>query len=150
MAMTNTPPASATERRDGEVYPSEERGFGWLFFAGTVLGLAGLMRIIDSIWAFTYNGALPERLEDGILGSDLSNYAWLWLGVGIVLLVSSFLILERSQFARWVGFFAATVAALSAMTWMPYYPIWSLTYVGIAVLTFYALARHGGREASTP
>jgi hypothetical protein len=28
---------------------------------------------------------------------------------------------------------------------MPYYPIWALTYVGIAVLVFYALAAHGGR-----
>lgn len=63
--------------------------------------------------------------------------------------MSSFLILERSQFARWVGFFGATVAALSAMTWMPYYPVWSLTYIGIAVLTFYALARYGRREPST-
>ena len=29
---------------------------------------------------------------------------------------------------------------------MPYYPIWSMTYIGIAVFTFYALARYGGRE----
>ena len=34
-------------------------GDGWLFFAGTILGLAGLMRIFDSIWAFRYKGALP-------------------------------------------------------------------------------------------
>ena len=32
------------------------------------------------------------------------------------------------------------------MTWMPYYPIWSLTYVAIAVLVFYTLARYGGRD----
>ena len=40
---------------------------------------------------------------------------------------------------------AAGIAALSAMTWMPYYPIWSLTYVGVAVLALYVLAAHGGR-----
>ena len=39
----------------------KRRGFGWLFFSGTVLGLAGLMRIVDSIWAFRYNGALPGQ-----------------------------------------------------------------------------------------
>jgi hypothetical protein len=66
--------------------------------------------------------------------------------VGCVLIVSSFMVLVRSQLARWIGFFAAGVAALTAMTWMPYYPIWALTYVGLAVLTFYALARYGGRE----
>jgi len=140
----NRPTAQTDDRL--EVYPDEEKGSGWLFFAGTVLGLAGIMRIIDSIWAFGYKGALPENLKNGVLGSNLKNYAWTWLIVGIVLVLSSFLILVRSQFARWIGFFAATIGAVSAMTWMPYYPIWSLTYVGIAVLTFYALARYGGRE----
>jgi hypothetical protein len=129
-----------------EVYPDEGVGSGWLFFAGTVLGLAGVMRIFDSIWAFNYKGALPDGLQNGVFGSDLKNYAWAWLALGIVLVISSFLILVRSQFARWVGFIAATIGAVSAMAWMPYYPVWSLTYVGIFVFTFYALARYGGRE----
>jgi hypothetical protein len=38
---------------------------------------------------------------------------------------------------------------VSAMAWMPYYPIWSMTYIGIAVFTFYALARYGGRVSTT-
>ncbi len=118
---------------------------GWIFFAGTVLGLAGVMRILDAIWAFGYNGALPDELQDGVLGSDLKNYAWLWLVVGVILVLSSFLLLVHSQLARWVGYAAATIAALTAMAWMPYYPIWSLIYVAGAVLVFYALARYGGR-----
>lgn len=118
---------------------------GWLLFAGTVLGLAGLMRLIDSFWAFRYDGALPDALKGGLLGDNLTTYAWVWLGVAVLLIVSSWLLLSRSQFARWVGFAAATVGALSAMTWMPYYPVWSLTYIAISVLTFYALAAHGGR-----
>jgi len=138
---------SASEDDRLEIYTDEGSGSGWLFFAGTVLGLAGLMRIIDSLWAFTYKGSLPDALKNGLLGSNLKNYAWTWLIVGIVLIIASVLILVRSQFARWVGFIAATIGALSAMAWMPYYPVWSLTYIGIAVLTFYALARYGGREA---
>src|SRR5262245_32442593 len=138
-------PTTVNAVEDIGVY-DDDLGFGWLWFAGTMLGLAGLMRFIDAFWAFRYNGTLPQGLKDGVLGSDISTYAWVWLTVGCVLIISSFLILVRSQVARWVGFFAATVGALSAMTWMPYYPIWSLTYVGLAVLTFYALARHGGRH----
>ena len=130
------------------VAATQETGTGWLFFAGTVLGLAGLMRVIDALWAFRYNGALPDNLKGGVLGDNLTTYAWVWLIVGLVLILSSFLLLARSQFARWIGFIAATIGALSAMTWMPYYPIWSLTYVGIAVLVFYALAAHGGREST--
>ena len=104
------------------------------------------MRIVDSIWAFRYKGSLPDNLQDGVLGSNVKNYAWTWLVVGIILIVASFLLLVRSQFARWVGFAAAAIAGISAMTWMPYYPVWTLTYVGLAVLVFYALVRHGGRQ----
>jgi hypothetical protein len=123
----------------------QERGAGWLFFAGTVLGLAGLMRIVDAIWAFKYNGQLPDNLQGGVLGDSLTGYGWTWLVVGIILVICSFLILTRSQIARWVGYLAAVILGLTAITWMPYYPVWSFMYVGIAVLTFYALARYGGR-----
>lgn len=126
-------------------YEEEAWGGGWLFFAGTVLGLAGLMRILDAFWAFRYKGAIPDVLQNGLLGSNLKHYGWAWLIVGIILIVASFLILVRSQFGRWVGYIAALIGGLSAMTWMPYYPVWSLTYVALAVLVFYALARHGGR-----
>jgi hypothetical protein len=122
-----------------------QRGDGWLFFSATVLGLAGLMRILDSIWAFRYDGALPDDLQDALLGTDLENYAWLWLGVGVVLILASVALLTRSQLARWIGLFAAAIGALSAMLWMPYYPVWSLVYVTIAVLAFYGLAAYGDR-----
>jgi len=122
-----------------------QQGEGWLFFAGTVLGLAGLMRVLDAIWAFRYKGALPEDLKDGVLGSDLKTYGWVWLGVGILLIVCSWLLITRNQFARWIGYIAAGIGTLSAMTWMPYYPIWALTYVVVFMLVIYGLAQYGGR-----
>jgi len=130
---------------DVDVFGEEETGSGWLFFAGTLLGLAGFMRIVDALWAFGYKGAIPENLQDGTLGSDLKTYGWVWLGVGLLLIVSSLLLMVRNQFARWIGLFASALMAVSAMTWMPYYPIWALTYVLLAVLAFYGLAAHGGR-----
>ncbi len=139
--------ASTTQDDGLMVYPEERTHFGWLFFAGTVLGLAGLMRIIDSIWAFSYKGALPDNLKDGVLGSNLTTYAWLWLAVGIVLVVASVLVLAQSQFARWIGLIAAVIGGISAIMWMPYYPVWSLLYVGLAVMVFYALARYAGPDA---
>jgi len=124
--------------------PLSDRALGWLTFAGTILGLAGVMRIVDSIWAFRYRGALPDGLKDATLGSELKTYWWLWLAVGAVLLLSSFLILMRSQLARWVGIFAAGLTAVSAVTWLPYFPEWSIVYIAMSVLVIYALTRYGG------
>ena len=144
--MSTNSPAQDPMTPTGLRTYDDEPVSGWMFFAGTVLGLAGLMRLLDSIWAFHNKNSLPESLKGGLLGDNLTTYAWVWLFVAVLLIVPSWLLLSRSQFARWVGFVAAAVGALTAMTWMPYYPIWSLTYIGLSVLTFYALAAHGGRE----
>ena len=122
----------------------ETKGEGWLIFAAIALGVAGIMRIFDSIWAFrVHNVVLPE----GTLGDNIRNYAWLWLIVGILLILCAFAVAQRSQFARWVGIVAGAVAAITSIWWMPYYPIWSLTYVVIGVGVVYALAAYGGRDS---
>ena len=123
-------------------------GYGWLFFAGTVLGIAGLMRIVDAIWAFRYNGRLPDEFQGAVFGTSLSTYGWLYLIVGVILIGASFAVLTRSQLARWIGIIAGAIMVISAMPWMPLYPVWSLTYVLLGALTVYGLAAHGGREAA--
>ena len=124
----------------------EPRGDGWLFFAGTVLGIAGIMRIFDAIWAFRYHGVLPQNFEDAIFGHSLKTYGWVYLVVAIVLIACSIGVLARSQVSRWIGIFAGAVMAISSIWWMPYYPVWSLTYIGVGVLVIYGLAAYGGRE----
>jgi hypothetical protein len=146
--MTSMSPMASMSPDERMQYYDEPPGTGSLFFAGTILGLAGLMRIVDSIWAFRYKGALPAGLADGVFGDNIKNYAWVWLIVGIVLILSSFALLAGSQFARWVGFIAATIMAISAVTWLPYYPVWSLVYIVIAVVVFHALSKYGGRQTA--
>lgn len=124
-----------------------EPGFGWLFFAGTILGIAGIMRLFDALWAFRYDGALPDELEGAVLGTSLTTYGWLWLVVGVGLILASFAVLRRSQFARWIGIIAGALLAISAFWWMPFYPVWALAYVFIGVLVVYGLAAYGGRTS---
>ena len=71
------------------------------------------------------------------------------LVVGVLLLLASFAVLRRSQLARWFGMAVGVLLAVSAMWWMPFYPVWSLTYVAIGTLVVYGLAAHGGRESDT-
>jgi len=131
----------------------DERGSGWRMFAAVVLIFAGIMKLFDSIWAFRAKGNLnnlPGAAHlDATLGNSIKNYGWYWLIIGIILLLSGFLVLQRSQFARWIGIVAAVIMAIGSMAWMPYYPIWALVYVGIAVAVIYALAMYGGREDVT-
>ena len=121
-------------------------GSGWRFFAGTILGIAAIMRFFDAIWAWAYNGPLPEDLQNAVFGHTLSTYGWIYFIVALILLAASFGVLTGNPFARWFGIFAGAIMAISAIWWMPYYPIWSLAYIVIGVLVIYALAVYGTRE----
>ena len=122
----------------------DRRGGGLLVFSAIVLGVAGIMRIFDAIWAFRYHGALPDNFEAAIFGHSLKTYGWIYLVVAAVLIVCAVLVLSGSQLARWVGVAAGAIIAISAVWWMPYYPIWSLTYIAIGALVIYALVVYGG------
>ena len=138
MTTTHATPPVATTRVD------EGSGGGWLVFAAVMLGVAGIMRIFDAIWAWAYNGPIPENLQDAVFGHDLDTYGWIYIAVAAVLILSALGVLQGSQLSRWIGIVAGSVGIISAMWWMPYYPVWSLTYVALGAMVIYALARYGG------
>ena len=127
-------------------YSGPDDGHGWMLFAASFLGIAGIMRIFDGIWALRFDGDVPDNLDSALLGRSLSTYGWVWIIVGVVLIASSFAVAKRSQFARWIGIIAGGIMAISAIWWMPYYPVWSLVYIMIGALVVYGLAAHGGRS----
>jgi hypothetical protein len=120
---------------------------GWLTFSGVVLIIAGIMRIFDAIWAFRYNGTVVDNLHDAFFGHSLTTYGWIWLIVGIILVAAGFAVLGPTEtvgaeLSRWIGIVAAGIGAVTAITWMPYYPVWSLVYVIVAGMVIYGLAAH--------
>jgi hypothetical protein len=128
---------------------------GWLTFAGVTMIIAGIMRVLDAIWAFRYNGPTVDDLHEAIFGHSLNTYGWIWLIVGAVLIVAGFLVLGMAmqgsnamrEAARWIGVVAAGAAAITAVSWLAYYPVWSLVYIGISVLVIYALFARYDDEA---
>jgi len=126
---------------------------GWLTFSAVVLIIAGIMRMIDGIWAFGYHGAIPDNLQNALLGHSLKTYGWIWLIIGVVLIVAGALVLGPSdrpgaEISRWIGIIAAGLAAISAIFVMPYYPVWSLIYIAIAIMVIYGLSARYGEQAA--
>lgn len=124
------------------------KGDGWRIFAGTVLGIAGIMRFFDAIWAFSSHTPAIANLEGAIFGHSLKTYGWIYLIVAIVLIAASAGVLYGSQLSRWIGIVAGALMAISAVWWIPFYPVWSLTYILLGVLVIYALAAYGGSDAA--
>ena len=123
----------------------------WLTFSAVILIIAGILRVIDAIWAFSYHGALPDGLQGALLGHSLTTYGWIWLIIGVVLIAAGALLFGPSdrpaaEISRWVGIIAASLGAISAVFVMPYYPVWSLLYIILAVMVVYGLVAGYGEK----
>ncbi len=129
------------------------RRSGWLTFSAVVLIIAGIMRILDAVWAFRYKGTVVDDLHDAVFGHDLKTYGWIWLIVGAILIIAGFVVMTpggvTAQISRWIGIAAAAVLAITAISWMAYYPVWSLLYIALAVAVIYGLSAHFEEQAVT-
>jgi hypothetical protein len=129
------------------------RRSGWLTFSAVVLIIAGIMRVIDAIWALGYRGAVPDNLQGALLGHDLKTYGWVWLVTGVILILAGAVVMSpgdqpSAQIARWIGIIAAALAAISAMFVVPYYPFWAIIYIIIAFMVIYGLSAHYEERAA--
>jgi hypothetical protein len=125
-------------------YEEEERGYGWLVYAATMLGLAGIMSIIDGIMALSKSKFYVGDAH--YVFSNLRTWGWIVLLVGVLLIVAAMGVTTGSQFARWFGMFAAGLNAIAQFSFIQAYPFWSLLIFALDVLVIYALAVYGGRR----
>ncbi len=117
---------------DGGERLTTQRAVGWLAFAGTLLVVSGVFKILDALWAFKYDDEVPEDVQTVLFENDLASWGWVWLGTGIVLIAAGIAVVSGAQWARWVGIVAASVAAMLFLPWIYYQPLWTILSVGLA------------------
>jgi hypothetical protein len=125
-------------------YEDEERGFGWLLFAATMLGLAGILSVFDGIIALSRGKFYTAN--SSYVFTDLRTWGWITLIIGVLLIVAAMGVFSGSGFARWFGIFAASVSAIGLFgsPTAQAYPFWSLILFALDILVIYALAVYGG------
>ena len=115
---------------------------GWTTFAavmmiviGTFHAIAGLVALVDD----EFYVVLPEY----IFQFDTTTWGWIHLLVGIAVLVSGFYLFTGAVLARTVGVIMAVVSAIAGFAWLPWYPVWGIVIIAIAVSVIWALTAHG-------
>ena len=136
--------ALATAPQREAAYGDDEKGFGWLVFAATMLGLAGVFSMIDGIVALSNARFFTANAH--YVFSDLRTWGWITLIVGVVVTLAAFGVFSGSQVARWFGIVIAGLSAIGAALFAQAYPLWTLIIFGVDVLVIYALAVYGGRR----
>jgi hypothetical protein len=137
-ATTGSSQVRATEPYD------DDRGAGWVAFAGIMISVVGLLNIIYGIAAIS-NSKFYFREATYII-HNLNVYGWVTLIVGVVQVAAAFAIFGRAPWARWVGIFTAGLNLLVQLVWIATYPLASLAIISIDVLVIYALVTYGKRS----
>lgn len=122
---------------------AQPKGTGWITYSGIMLIIAGVISIVDSIWAFRYDDTLAALV---FFEEDLAVWGWWWLIVGILLFVAGMAVFSRQQWARWVGIVAASVALINNLAWASIQPTQGLIGALVAGLVIYGLAAYGGDD----
>jgi hypothetical protein len=127
-------------------YFDEDRGNGWLVFAGSMLLLLGVMNGIEGIAAISKSHFFVGNAE--YVFGDLRSWGWTLLIIGVAQALVGTGIFFRNQIARWAGVLAAGLNAIAQLLSIPAYPFWSLSLFAVDILVLYGLIVYGRRTAS--
>ncbi len=138
-SQMNQQPAYATP----DDYDSGRTGWtGWIAFAGVMMVIAGslnalygLVAVVNDEWVVWTNRAS--------LYLDISQWGWVHLVIGLVVLLSGIGVFSGNVLARTVGVIAVTISLIANFFFIPAYPLWAIAVVVIDVLVIWALTAHG-------
>jgi hypothetical protein len=115
---------------------------GWIFFAATMMILIGIFHVIAGLVAI-FDDTFYVATRNYVFQFDATQWGWIHLVVGILVAVSGGYLLTGSVVARTVGVIMALISAVAGFAWLPYYPVWGVVMVAIAVSVIWALTAHG-------
>jgi hypothetical protein len=131
--------------RGGE-YLDEDRGYGWVVFAGVLLLMLGTLNFIEGIAAIG-NAHFFAANQNYIIGS-LNTWGWVVLCVGVIQWLVGLGVFIKNQLSRWVGVGVLAINAIVQLLMIPAYPFWSLSIFALDILAIYGLVAYGSRIES--
>jgi hypothetical protein len=125
----------------------DDRGYGWVVFAGVLLLILGTLNTIEGIAAIG-NAHFFVANTHYVIG-NLNTWGWVVLCIGVIQLAVGLGVFAKNQFSRWVGVFALGCNAIAQLLMMPAYPFWSLSIFALDILAIYGLIAYGQRISSS-
>jgi hypothetical protein len=138
-------PALSVEPVGGDY--DADRDAGWMVFAGTMIGIVGVLNTIYGIAAISDSDFFARDVD--YIVSGLNTYGWVLLIVGVVQMCAAAGIWAFSQWARWLGVLTAGVNAIIQLLFIPASPFLALGIFAVDILVIYGLVVHGGRRYHT-
>ena len=141
MSAGATPRATTAARYEDDA--DDDRGYGWVSFAGVLLLLVGTLNFIEGLAAIG-NSSFFVNDQHYIIG-DLKTWGWFVLFLGVLQLAVGLGVFVKNQLARWAGVVVLAGNAVVQLLMIPAYPFWSLSLFTLDILAMYGLVAYGKR-----
>jgi hypothetical protein len=115
---------------------------GWITFAGLMMIIIGAFHVIAGLVAIIDDNFYVVGKEY-VFRFDTTTWGWIHLVLGIVVGLAGISLFSGAIWARTVGVIMALVSAIAAFAWLPYYPVWGIIILTMAVSVVWALTAHG-------
>jgi hypothetical protein len=115
---------------------------GWITFAGVMMVIGGGLNLFYGIVA-AVNDEWVVWTNRSSLYLDVSEWGWVHIILGAIVLLSGIGVFSGNILARTVGVIVAAISLIANFFFIPAYPLWALTVIVIDTLVIWALTAHG-------
>ena len=115
---------------------------GWIMFAGIMMIIAGSLNAVYGLVAL-FNDDWVVWGNTGAVVLDITQWGWVHLILGVVVLLAGAGVMSGNILARTVGVLVAGISLIVNFLALPVYPVWSLVIITLDVLVIWALIAHG-------
>jgi len=120
--------------------------YGWIVFAGTMMIITGAFNVIQSLVALA-DDEFYVVTPDHLVTFDLTQWGWIHLIMGIILILVGLALFKESMWAVITGIIIVSLNMISQFAFMSAYPVWSIVAIAVDLMVLWALIVHGGESA---
>ena len=118
---------------------------GWAAAGAILMVVVGGFKAISGFIGL-FNDEWLVRGFNAYYFIDISALAWWYLIVGLILVLAGLAVMNLKAWGRWVGVFAAGIAIISELLWLPIYPVWSIILITMYVFIMIGFVAVGSEE----
>jgi hypothetical protein len=132
-----------------ETRPPEQDVSGWalggIAFAATMMTLIGVFQTLNGLVAL-FNDEFYVVTQNYTFDLDVSAWGWIHLLIGLSVLATGMGLFGRRTWAGVAAILLCMLSAIANFFFIPYYPIWSLLVIGLAIWVIWAVTRPGALD----
>ena len=119
---------------------------GYTLFAVAIMFVLGLWQVLVGITAVVRDRLLAPP-PGYVYGFDIAVWGWVLIVLGVLLAGAAAVVLRGRDKGDTAAIWLACLSMVANFLFLPFYPIWSLTIIGLSGTLLWALMTRGRIEA---